>query len=115
MQSAFLAQLMSGMPVCGCPGSQKQKTNSQCLHLNQVLHLQLAACRMAQSILELQKNAVQLDCSAAWNSHCSALDCFVVHAPRLRMLNLGDGGDQNLSTASTWKVLVYDKFCQDMV
>jgi hypothetical protein len=31
------------------------------------------------------------------------------------MLNLGDGGDQNLSTASTWKVLVYDKFCQDMV
>eukprot|EP00435_Cladocopium_sp_Y103_P054346 s2661_g17.t1 len=47
--------------------------------------------RMAQSILELQKNAV------------------------LRMLNLGDGGDQSLSTASTWKVLVYDKFCQDMV
>lgn len=46
---------------------------------------------MAQSILELQKNAV------------------------LRMLNLGDGGDQNLSTASTWKVLVYDKFCQEVV
>ncbi|CAL1150513.1 unnamed protein product [Cladocopium goreaui] len=31
------------------------------------------------------------------------------------MLNLGDGGDQNLSTASTWKVLVYDKFCQEVV
>lgn len=44
--------------------------------------------RMAQSILELQKNAV------------------------LRMLNLGDG---DLSTASTWKVLVYDKFCQEVV
>ena len=47
---------------------------------------------------------------APLKSHCSACGCFVVHAPRLRMLNLGDGGDQNLSTASTWKVLVYDKF-----
>ncbi|CAK9084231.1 Protein sly1 [Durusdinium trenchii] len=46
---------------------------------------------MAQSILELQKNAV------------------------LRMLNLGDAGDQALTTASTWKVLVYDKFCQEVV
>ena len=28
------------------------------------------------------------------------------------MLNLGDAGDQNLTAASTWKVLGYDKFCQ---
>ena len=42
---------------------------------------------MAQSILELQKNAV------------------------LRMLNLSEGP----STASSWKVLVYDKFCQEVV
>ena len=29
------------------------------------------------------------------------------------MLNLGESNDQTLSTASTWKVLVYDKFCQE--
>ena len=28
------------------------------------------------------------------------------------MLNLGEAADQTFATASTWKVLVYDKFCQ---
>eukprot|EP00439_Symbiodinium_sp_Y106_P065704 s353_g10.t1 len=47
--------------------------------------------RMAQGILDLQKAAV------------------------LRMLNLGEAADQTFATASTWKVLVYDKFCQEVV
>jgi len=45
---------------------------------------------MAQSILESQRAAV------------------------LKMLNLGEAADQTFA-ASTWKVLVYDKFCQEVV
>lgn len=47
---------------------------------------------MAQSLLELQRGAV------------------------LRMLNLNaSSGDQSWSAGQTWKVFVYDKFCQEVV
>mmetsp|Transcript_99506 Transcript_99506/g.310719 ORF Transcript_99506/g.310719 Transcript_99506/m.310719 type:complete len:646 (+) Transcript_99506:124-2061(+) len=45
---------------------------------------------MSQSIQEMQRSAI------------------------LRMLNLGDG-DDSWGGSQTWKVLVYDKFCQDVV
>mmetsp|Transcript_128581 Transcript_128581/g.274239 ORF Transcript_128581/g.274239 Transcript_128581/m.274239 type:complete len:653 (-) Transcript_128581:42-2000(-) len=46
---------------------------------------------MAQSIQELQRGAI------------------------LRMLNIGDPSEQSWGGAQTWKVLVYDKFCQEVV
>lgn len=69
--------------------------------------------RMAQSILELQKNAVPgLPEVFVWSSWGPAgVRMAGASAVRLRMLNLGEAGET--STGSTWKVLVYDKFCQE--
>jgi len=39
----------------------------------------------------------------------------VQRAAILRMLNIGAPGDQQWGGAQTWKVLVYDKFCQEVV
>lgn len=46
---------------------------------------------MAQSVQEQQRNAI------------------------LRMLNLSESGEQSWGSAQTWKVLIFDKFCQDVV